>query len=169
MDDFYSPTLTIWLGKWGDVMYEYEQSILWMRGCACICVCSCSVSEHRLHRFFSWQRATVTWAAISALTQPRHEEVEKNKLQAICKPVRRTAGPCEAIYPLLEPQPGLAHAANAALHTGASWWVRSAVALVAFSLSHIHFCGIDPRLRGDLAGGIKIDLKRKKEFITDLI
>ncbi len=119
MDDFYSPTLTIWLGKWGDMMYEYEQSILWMRGCACICVCSCSVSEHRLHRFFSWQHATVAWAAISALTQPRHEEVEKNKLQAICKPVRRPAGPCEAIYPLLEPQPGLAHAANAALHTGA--------------------------------------------------
>lgn len=74
----------------------------------------------------------------------------KNKLQAICKPIRRPAGPHEAIYTLLELQPGLALTAETALIPVPSCWVGSAVALVGFSSLCIHFCGIYPRLRGDL-------------------
>lgn len=101
---------------------------------------------------------SVLWLS---LVMRREREREKNKLQAICKPVRRPAGPHAAIYTLLELQPGLALTANTALIPVPSWWVGSAVALVGFSSLRIHFCGIYPRLRGDLLDRNKLDLKRK--------
>lgn len=146
-------------------MYEYELSILWMRRCVCAFVsaraASTAVTDSSAGRTPPLRELpSVLWLS---LVMRRERE---NKLQVICKPVRRPAGPHEAIYTLLELQPGLALTANTAPIPVPSWWVGSAVALVNFWSLCINFCGIYPRLRGDLLDINKRERKTRVQWIS---